>query len=78
MIMKKRVFVKIDEFEEIMGLMNEIRNKLKDAKSALEGIKELKHDEDSEIGLWEASLSDIETRMLEIGNTLSGSEQTGD
>jgi len=69
--MKQPVFVKIDEYHEIKRIMDLIKQKLIEAKNALEGVKELKHDEDSELELWIENLQDIESKILGIGDTFS-------
>lgn len=75
--MKQPVFIKIDEYHEVKRIIDLVKKKLAEAKSALEGVKELKHDEDSELELWIENLQDIESKVLNISNTFSEPDRTG-
>jgi len=64
------VFVKIDEYKNVLDVMNMIRNKIEDAKEVLAKINELKNEEDAELELWHTGLDEIERKIVFIDKTL--------
>ena len=46
-----QIFVKIDDYKDVLEIMNMIRNKLGEAKTTLEDINKLKNEEDAELEL---------------------------
>jgi len=64
------VFVKIDEYKDIVDIMTLIREKLRQAKFLLDKIAELKAQEDSELATWAKELEDVEARVSNIDKTL--------
>ena len=67
---KAPVFVKIDEYKDIMDIMSLMREKLRQAKFLLDKIAELKAQEDSELATWAKELEDVEARVSTIDKTL--------
>lgn len=68
---KAPVFVKIDEYKDIMDIMSIMREKIRQAKMLLDKIAELKSQEDAELSTWAKELEDVETRVSTIDRTLS-------
>ena len=68
------VFVRIDEYKDVIEILEVIKNKLDQAKKTLARINELKNQEDSEIALWQNNIADIEKRLELIDNALFESE----
>lgn len=64
------VFVKIEDYKDVLEVINLIKNKVADAKKTLEKINELKNEEDAELELWHNSLSEIERKTDFIDKTL--------
>jgi len=64
------VFVKIEEYNEVLDVMNMIKNKLKDAKETLAKLNEIKNAEDSEVELWKTNLDEIERKVDFVDKTL--------
>lgn len=64
------VFVKIDEYKDVLEVMGLIKDKIKDARSTLGRINELKNEEDSELELWNSRLEDIEKKLEFIDRSL--------
>ena len=64
------VFVKIDEYKDIMDIMTLMREKLRQSKFLLDKIAELKAQEDSELATWAKELEDVESRVATIDKTL--------
>ncbi len=65
------VFVKIDEYKDIVDIMTLMRDKLRQAKFLLDKIAELKAQEDSELATWAKELEDVEARVSSVDKTLS-------
>lgn len=70
------VFVKIEDYRDILDVMDLIKDRLAEAKRTLADINELKNDEDAELELWNTTLSDIEKKLGEIDRTLFEPEST--
>tara|TARA_B100001971_G_C18050054_1_gene462334 strand:+ start:64 stop:297 length:234 start_codon:yes stop_codon:yes gene_type:complete len=70
------VFVKIDDYKEVLDVLDLIKDKLGEAKRTLADINELKNDEDSEIELWSSTLNEIEKKLGDIDRTLFEPEST--
>lgn len=65
-----QVFVKIDEYKDVLDVMNMIKNKLTEAKNTLGEINRLKNEEDAELELWHTSLDEAERRITFIDKAL--------
>ncbi len=68
------VFIKIDEYKEIIEIMKLIKNKLEEAKKILYKINELKNREDAELNEWNSNISEIERKIEEIDSSVLGPE----
>ncbi|MFH0875579.1 MAG: hypothetical protein V1859_06580 [archaeon] len=64
------VFVKIDEYKDILDIIELIQEKVKEAKTILGKINDLKNQEDSELELWKNGLDDVERKLSFIDQTL--------
>ena len=62
-MVEAQVFVKIDEYKDVLRTVGLIKSKLNEAKSTLAKVKELKIQEDSELSGWESKLSEIESKI---------------
>jgi len=65
-----QVFVKIENYKDVLHTVGLIRDKLNEAKSTLSKIRELKQEEDSELENWDTKLSEIETKIEGIDQIL--------
>jgi len=70
------VFVKIEDYKDILDVLELIKDRLAEAKRTLADINELKNDEDSELELWSSTLSEIEKKLEDIDRTLFEPEST--
>ena len=70
------VFVKIDDYKDILDVLDLIKDRLGEAKRTLADINELKNDEDAELELWGSTLSEIEKKLDDINRTLFEPEST--
>lgn len=64
------VFVKIEDYKDVIDIMELIKNKVNEANSILEKIRELKSQEDAELELWNSNLEDVERKIAYIDKTL--------
>lgn len=65
-----QVFVKIDNYKDVLRTVGLIKEKLNEAKNTLAKVKELKDQEDSELGAWASRLSEIEGKIEGIDRVL--------
>lgn len=70
------VFIKIENYKDVLNVMDLIKGKLGEAKRTLADITELKKDEDAELELWNSTLNEIEKRLDDIDGTLFEPEST--
>jgi tetrahydromethanopterin S-methyltransferase subunit G len=64
------VFVRIDEYKDVLEVLNLLNAKLGKAKEIIQRINELKADEDAELEMWQKELSDVEKKMDFLNHTL--------
>ncbi|MEA2038161.1 MAG: hypothetical protein U9O94_11745 [Nanoarchaeota archaeon] len=69
-MVETQVFVKIDNYKDVLNTVGLIKDKLNEAKDTLAKIRELKHQEDSELEGWDNKLNDIEGKVEGIDNIL--------
>lgn len=72
---KMPVFVKLDEYKEVVRILEETKEKLANARELLSKIEELKKQEDSELEAWSAEISDAEERIEDVDKILLKPEQ---
>ncbi len=70
------VFVKIEDYKDIIDVLGLIKDRLAEAKRTLADINELKNDEDAELELWGSTLNEIEKKIEDIDRTLFEPEST--
>ena len=68
------VFVKIDEYNEVLNVVRLIRRKLDEAKETLAKINELKNEEDHQVEMWQAALGEIEKKIYFMDHSLNEPE----
>lgn len=64
------VFVKIDEYKEILDVMDIIKNKLEQVKVTLRRIEDLKSKEDAEMVEWQKDIEEVEQKIANIDEQL--------
>jgi hypothetical protein len=69
------VYVKVDEYKDVLDLMNMIKTKVNDAKSILNHLNELKNEEDAELEAWKLNIEDIDKKIDFIDTALFEPEQ---
>lgn len=60
------VFVKINEYKEIMDVLDLVKAKVNEAKNTINDLNDLKNKEDSEIQKWAQTFLDIEAKIGDI------------
>ena len=69
------VFVKIDEYDNVLNLVKLVRGKIDDAKETLLKINDLKNEEDHQLELWQNALAEVEKKVDFINQSLQEPEQ---
>jgi len=69
-MVEAQVFVKINNYKDVLRTVGLIKNKLNEAKNTLEKVKDLKQQEDSELEGWDAKLVEIENKITGIDTIL--------
>jgi hypothetical protein len=64
------VFVKIDEYKDILDIVNVMKTKIAEAKHVLRRINELRTDEDNELEMWNNNITDVERKVEQVDKTL--------
>ncbi|HLC50585.1 MAG TPA: hypothetical protein VJI97_04110 [Candidatus Nanoarchaeia archaeon] len=76
--MKERgapVFVKVDEYKDILDTLDMIRDKVREIKETLGEIDGLREEEGSELSMWRNVISDIEKKVENIDRVMYEPEQ---
>ena len=64
------LFVKVDEYKDVLDILDLVKNKIKDAKTTIHEINDLKNQEDNELAIWANEIADIERKVDFIDQTL--------
>ena len=67
---KADLFIKIEEYKDVIDIMGLIKEKINDIERVLNRIKEIKAREDSELASWKSSLEYTKTRIDEIDKNM--------
>jgi hypothetical protein len=57
------VYVRIEEYKDVLDVMNLIKNKIAEAKDTLAKLNDLKNEEDAELELWHTTLEEAERKV---------------
>ena len=66
----KPIFVKVDEYKDIIDILELTQDKLKKARSMLAKIQALKKQEDVSLETWKRDLDVVESRVTDIDQKL--------
>lgn len=64
------IFVKVDEYKDVLDILDLVKNKIRDAKTTMHEINDLKNQEDSELAIWANEIADIERKIEFIDQTM--------
>ena len=70
------VFIKIEDYKDILSILELIKDRLSEAKRTLADINEMKNDEDAELEMWGSIVNDIEKKIENINRNLFEPEST--
>lgn len=68
------VFVKINDYKEVLNIVDVMKQKLKETSKTLEKIKVLKAEEDKELQEWEKSITEISRRLAFVDSAFFENE----
>ena len=71
---KMPIFVKVDEYEDVLSIIDDIKQKIVEAKQTLIKINDLKNEEDHQIESWQSALEEVEKKVDYIDHSLSEPE----
>ena len=57
------IFVKVDEYREILDVLDMVKGKVSEIRETLAGINDLRNEEDSELSMWNSTIDDIEKKI---------------
>lgn len=57
------VFVKVEDYKEILYVFDMIKDKIKEMRETLNNIGTLRNEEDSDIAMWNKAINDIERKI---------------
>lgn len=69
------VFVKVEEYKEILDVLDMIKGKIKEIRGTLGSINELRNEEDSELAMWNSTINEIEKKIEGIDKIMFEPEQ---
>ncbi len=72
---KMPVFIKVDQYEDVLDLLEVVRQKIDTAKNTLSHIQELKLQEDAKLQEWSTHLQDVERKLSSVHNRLGEPNQ---
>ena len=64
------VFIKIDQYKNVLDIIEVLKAKVKEAKNQLSKVQQLKNQEDAELEEWSSELAEIEKRVEGIDSSL--------
>lgn len=64
------IYVRIEEYKDVLDVVNMIKHKIEEAKSTLGKINELKNEEDSELERWQLDLEEVERKINHVDKAL--------
>ena len=73
-MVKAPVFVKIEEYEELLKIIGQIKVKMEEARGIFGKINDLKNEEDVEMRICGDNLDEVERKVDFIEKTLQGPE----
>lgn len=68
------VFVKVEEYKEILDVLDMIKGRVKEIRDVLGSINSLRHEEDAEIATWNNAVNEIERKIDSIDKTMFAPE----
>lgn len=70
------VFVKVEDYKEILDVLEMIRARVHEIKQVLDNLKSLRNEEDAELEIWDKAISEIEKKVEGIDKIMFEPEQS--
>jgi len=67
---KMPVFIKIENYEDVLDVVNLLKEKMGKIKTTFATIEQIKAEEDAKIKEWKANISDIDQKINNIDRVL--------
>ena len=64
------IFIKIDDYKDVVDILRLLKVKVKDGKEILGEINTLKNEEEAEIAQWSQELIDVERKLESLERSL--------
>ena len=64
------VFVKVNEYKEILDVLEMIKAKINEMHETLGKINDLRNEEDAEVSMWGNTIGEIEKRVNDIDSMM--------
>jgi len=68
------VFVRINDYKDVLDVVDVMKQKLKETTKTLDNIKQLKAEEDKELQEWEKNVTEISRRLAFIDSAFFENE----
>lgn len=68
---KNKIFVKLNDYNDIKEILDLMHGKIDEAKDVLEQIKLIRAKEEDSISKWSSDLNEIEDRIKNINKSLT-------
>ena len=75
MTQSAHVFVKVEEYKEILDVLDMIKDKVKEIRENINDIHSLRNEEDAELAMWNTTINDIERKINNIDKMMFEPEQ---
>lgn len=69
------VFIKVNEYKEILDVLDMTKSKIKEIRDALGSINTLRNEEDAELEMWKNTVNEIEKKIESIDRIMFEPEQ---
>ncbi|MBT4712051.1 hypothetical protein HOB83_00475 [Candidatus Woesearchaeota archaeon] len=64
------LFIKIENYEDVLDLMTVIKGKVNDIKSTFSEIRQIKDEEDTKLEVWKKNMEVIEGKLGNVDRVL--------
>lgn len=68
------VYVKLEQYRELLEIVKVLANKISRAEETISRINDLKEKEDAEVVAWQENLDEVKKRVRSISTTLMDNE----
>lgn len=69
-MVENNVFIKIENYNEILDILDLFKKKLEDTKGTLNEVIKIRNEEEEEINSWKSNMSQVETEIDKVSKNL--------